>query len=1456
MKILLVLLLFTCNLIDISGQRCSRPEVVRRRATIYKAPMVKVEVLRCLFNDTKKAYSDITTNCLTARKKGIFKDKYDDVFNLKSPKTPIVLESYVTDADPLQNKLILRSKTICNYNRGFCFDPKESPTYAAVWNVVPPIKEKCPAKLEPVISAAVDIWKFVPEKLQYLFYYSPKLDEAFSLRLTTTSKCNNKPIWFTEEVRYIVQVENININPAMRDILSKMTLPSKSVVSEKILKDCDLKSLTLDFDAQFLSNYFADSENVKTVFSVYRNYINKNKLAIDDVKIKVLNNDAYLKRQASVFGAEFRKNNVTINSLIANVETLKNSNKNFEKLSQRINSEMIFVKVGGVEKNFKDLENTIKSIENNVDKLNKISFYSRNDVDQKFLNFYKNVSSNIKTQVINVGTANVALEKSILNKLKPVIESAKKNYDTYANKVEAQFNKFKNEFDANNIAYDTRIKKSMLESSAACLLNISIVDTKVKKIENDLQSYKSSSHIKHENLYNALNKLRQDLKTEINKAEHISNITFNPLINDLKSKTEACFTNINTLKSSSTALLGSLQREIKSNLLLRDDHIKASGKDHDNFNKRLGSLEENIKQLQENHNVRKNIHDKFFISTNNTFKELTLKLTNVSKIIKDSQLQSDANIFKRLDGLFVPVNSKIKTCLDEIQTVKKNGENSYNDLKKTINQELEKNSVVHKADIKDLDTKLKQYKNNSDNSNKRVKDDINNLEKTLKSMDKSLDNRLLSLETEISVKINPDLKLAVNKIDNCQNDVDEFKQDYSKLLDDVKKTTLKNITITSERLEKNMKSFENSWVNQLKISENKMKDIQTNLGLFNTVFEKATHTNSEEIVKLKNNLISVDNMWQDFSQNFKKNVLNVTNKTVEKLYAKNAECEKDINDAVQSLGHLKKTVDEYLREHKLLEHNILRINTTLLTSSDNLNKRFEFLNQSKQTSEEAKNLSENLNRYKKESEQFYSKTGSQLTELFKNITNLDQVTKDITKNLEKDFNPELKLLKNENKNYLKRFTNLEKYINNSVDYLRDLISNEINSSNNAFAEIEKFKKNFGEQVNNVITENKRFERELNSSHLLFTDTTNQVKNIKDTIKILSQNIYNNMNASTISINKQLSILNESVSLGANSSKKILFLENTLQDIQKLTLDNITTVQNELKLFKNNFINSKEVINKIQKIFKNEMNVALVPYLKDINNSISDSNKDIQKIILNLKTNYSLSNQNILEKFNSLNETCTTDIAIILSKANDLNKRIDKIKQNLSVKLESYVQIINNNTDDILKLKKSLKDVSSKCRQSLEDLRTHIKDANIKIELNRNQTEIIKKDLHELTETANNTTKDVNNLRTEIVALKHNYNATQSRLDKCEATIKDLIANFTACNCNSQNKSDSELEKLLDNRDRQITKKFEDLLKQKDDEIAKLKEEFNNTISEFAGGQRKLQKQYDSCCNAIPDGLVV
>uniref|UniRef100_A0A6P7GQC7 Leucine-rich repeat-containing protein DDB_G0290503 n=1 Tax=Diabrotica virgifera virgifera TaxID=50390 RepID=A0A6P7GQC7_DIAVI len=661
-----------------------------------------------------------------------------------------------------------------------------------------------------------------------------------------------------------------------------------------------------------------------------------------------------------------------------------------------------------------------------------------------------------------------------------------------------------------------------------------------------------------------------------------------------------------------------------------------------------------------------------------------------------------------------------------------------------------------------------------------------------------------------------------------------------------------------------MKSFKNSWVNQLKTSENKMKDIETKLGLFNTAYEKPTHTNSEEIAKLKKNVINVDNILQDFLQNFKNNVLNVTNKTVEILSTKNAECKKDINDVVQSLGHLKKIVDDYLREQMVIENNLLRINTTLLTSSDNLNKKFELLNQSKQTSEEAKNLSENLNRYKKESEQFYNNTGSQLTELLKNITNLHQVTEDITKNLEKDLNPELKLLKDENKNYFKRFASLEKYINKSVVDIRDLIlSNEMTSNKNTFAEIEKFKKNFEENINNIVIENKRFDEELNSTYLFFKNTKNQVENLKDTIKALSQNIYNNMNASTISINKQLSTLNESISSESNSSsKRILLLESTLKYLEKLTQNNITTIQNELKLFKNNFTNNEEVINNIQKTFKDRMIIALDPFLKDVNKSITDTNEDIQKIILDtldLRKNYDLSNQNILKKFNSLNETCTTELTYISSKADDSNKRIDKIDvkssnvdlilKNLSIKLESNVQLISNNKNRIINLEKSLDGVSSECNQSLGRLGTDMKDANIKIDLNRKQTENFKKDLLELTETAKDTIKNVKDLHTEIVDVKHNYNATQSRLDKCEATIKDLIANFTACNCNSQNKYDSELEKLLDSRDRQITKKFEDLLKQKDDEIAKLKDEFNITISVLAAEQKEQKKQIDSCCSA-------
>ncbi|CAH1281547.1 unnamed protein product [Diabrotica balteata] len=1469
MKILLELVLFTCTLIEISGQRCSRPVVVRRRATIYKVPQVKVQILRCLFNDTKNAYSDITTNCLTAFKTGTFKDKYDDIFNLKGHKTPIVLESYMTEADPLQNRINLRSGTKCIYNRGFCFDPKESPTYAAVWNVVPTIKEKCPTKLEAVLSAAVDIWKFVPEKLQYVFYYSPRLDQAFSLRLTTTSKCNNKLVWFTEEMRYIVEIENINKNTALREfgILPKMTfLPTKSVVSEKILKDCDLKSLSLDFDAQFLSNYFADAENIKTVFSVYRNYINKNKLAIDDVKTKVSKSEVYLNKQASVFGSQFRKTNVTINSLVANVETLKNANKNFVKLSQRMESEKIFIKIGGVETHFKDLENTIKAIENKVVKLNKIPFYSQSDVDQKFLNYYKNISGNIKSQILNAGTANVALEKSILDKLKPVVESASKNCDTYVSKVQVQFNKFKKDVAANNNAYDTKIKKGLLESSAACLVNISIVNTKVKKIENDLQSYKTSSDIKHQNLYNSLNKLSRDLKTEMTKAEHISNITFSPLIDDLKSKTKSCFTNIDSLKSKTTTLVESLQKEIKTNILKQDDHIKTSKKDHDNFNKRFRSLEENIKQLQDNHNVQKKIHDNLFSSTNNNFKDFTAKLGNVSKIIKDAQLQNEASISKRLDALFIPVNTKIKTCFDEIQNVRKNEENSYKDLKKTINQELDKISVIHKSDIKDLDTKLKRYKNNSDNININLEVNIDKLEKTIISIDKLLGKRLSSIETEIAVKINPKLKFAEIKIDNFKNDVYKLKQDYSNLLDDVKKTTLKNITATSEKLEKDMESLENSWVNKLSTSENTIKDIQTKLGLFNTVFEKATHTDSEEIAKLKQNLINVNDTLQDFSHSFEKNVLNVTNKTVEKLFTKSAECKKDVQDVHQSLDHLKKTVEEYLRQQKVVENNISRINTTLLTSTDNINKRFEFLNHSKQTSEEAKNFTENLiNRYKKESELFYRNTGSQLTEVFKNITNLHQVIKGITKHFENDFNPELKLLKDENKNYVQRFASLEKYINKSVDDIKELISNEMTSGKNNYAEIKKIEKNFREKINNIITENKKFDEELNNNNLHLTDTKNQVEKIKDAIETLSKNIYKNINASETIINKHISNLNESMSSEANSSwKKILLLESTLKNLEKLTQGNIAVVQNELNLFKNDFSNTEVVINNIQKTLKDRMIIAVDPYLKEVNKSISDSNKEIQKLLLDtvdLKKNYTLSNQNILKKFISLNETCTTEMTFISSKADDLSTRIDKldvrssnvdlILKNLSVKLESNVQIISSNKDRILNLEKSLDGTSSKFKQSLEQLGTDMKDVNLKIELNSKQTENVTKGLLQLTKTAKNTTKDVKDLHTEIVALKHTWDATQSRLDKCKASIEVLSKNFTACNCNSQNKYSSELENLrilLDSRDLEITKKFEGLLKQKDNEIAKIKDEFNKTIWVLKAEQKAQKKRYESCCS--------
>lgn len=65
-------------------------------------------VYRCLYNDTRTAYSDISDYCLSAIKTKKFVDKWDQTHNFEDRNSPMVLEQYPATADPLLNIIYLR----------------------------------------------------------------------------------------------------------------------------------------------------------------------------------------------------------------------------------------------------------------------------------------------------------------------------------------------------------------------------------------------------------------------------------------------------------------------------------------------------------------------------------------------------------------------------------------------------------------------------------------------------------------------------------------------------------------------------------------------------------------------------------------------------------------------------------------------------------------------------------------------------------------------------------------------------------------------------------------------------------------------------------------------------------------------------------------------------------------------------------------------------------------------------------------------------------------------------------------------------------------------------------------------------------------------------------------------------------------------------------------------------
>ncbi|KAG5884539.1 hypothetical protein JTB14_006916 [Gonioctena quinquepunctata] len=258
---------------------CNNPKVSRNQVFIYRISQeIPVKVIHCQFIEEQHpavSYTDISKNCIEAAETGIFVDKWGEKIKINSEQ--IILGEYISKADLTRNEIVLKSGTVCRYDRGFCYDPKESFNYAVVWKVINKPMEKCPKMSEEVFYGYVDFWEFPERRLKYLFYYDESQEGAFHLKLAKTV-CNKKDIWLTEANDLVVSRKKLSTQsrPSLNTGELYFPLNSKRIVSEIIMMNCDLQEYMQDLEKDY-----RDPETVRAITAILQKMQTDTKVEIE-----------------------------------------------------------------------------------------------------------------------------------------------------------------------------------------------------------------------------------------------------------------------------------------------------------------------------------------------------------------------------------------------------------------------------------------------------------------------------------------------------------------------------------------------------------------------------------------------------------------------------------------------------------------------------------------------------------------------------------------------------------------------------------------------------------------------------------------------------------------------------------------------------------------------------------------------------------------------------------------------------------------------------------------------------------------------------------------------------------------------------------------------------------------------------------------------------------------------
>ena len=912
-------------------------------------------------------------------------------------------------------------------------------------------------------------------------------------------------------------------------------------------------------------------------------------------------------------------------------------------------------------------------------------------------------------------------------------------------------------------------------------------------------------------------------------------------------------------------IVGKFSSKAKFNFISLQNNIFTILNDNENNNKTLKNFPNNSKYIESNYSMKinmtepkdeinnlelKNKYENENFKLNNKIKDLEKelnenrtnyldnnKINELKKKIKNELLNSNINEnninykdednFENMILNLVDINKKSNIEMKNIKNDIQKKNEIINNLNLT-NRGLQYDIKNKENIIKEKENEIKvltEGKNTYDESNQKNNTNSNKTILELRKQIKNLFNENNSLRNQVNdLKINmiedgtqakPNTEFLINnnnneinlmkkKLESEKQNLLLIKKKYEKEINAInkkcedlsKKLTSKTDEIISLQRENiNLKTILNDKNNLYSNSDKfpKMSNITINAEKSKKI--QNLTVNSNEILKFKEQNIQLKNMINNMKKSLfkitqEKNALNkqlvMKNQQIQNLGGNaNTNYNKTIISLQQELEQLRKITEN--KNYKSIDYE-QQINSL----QNILNEKDEIINQYKHSIQKLKN--NNMNKVNKQNDaiQFQKINNSLMNQLQNENKELENLRKVSNNKVNVNFNQkiiELNKIINDDKQQIKllnkQIAELKNgKIDNNQNDQNDLINkykNEINDLNNAFL-----------KANSIIEEKDIMIKKLKEN----SNSGNDLQ-----LKIEELNNY---------INK-LEVENKNLT---DEIMKTNDLQND-ENIKILNLE-ITNLKGENEYYKNKAEEFQEQIKNIQKneIKSNNLNDNTLEMIYD------DKNNDELHLIKK-------ENQNLEYNINQLNQQIA-----------DLNKLIEKLKQDINQEKIKNSELLQDNSN----MKKKNEELLEKLKPNKNNIVVNNNDNDIEGKLKKKEDELqaintfvfkIQKDLEKTKEENEVYKSKINTIEKEKSSLKNQLERLSTTMPKelnaLQTQLEEAKKNQILRNSNQNN--DNNQKNIFSNNTERNRKKIKD--KYKTTEYSEVNiDNYNNLLNKY------------------------